>query len=105
MNNIVIVIAVLAVFIALISLFFANLAMKKSDETSQEFVRLHVDPIHLKLTELTTAQNALLKRIESFRKEVDSIAETRTEVEGLLLHMQAKVEQVAAAQRFSDAKR
>ncbi|MBT3362004.1 MAG: hypothetical protein HN403_20460 [Rhodospirillales bacterium] len=105
MNNIGIVLAVLAIFIGLASLFFANLAMKRSDESNQEFKHLHLEPLLTKLNELTVAQNATLSRVESLKKDVDSVGELRTEVEGLLQHMQTKVEQVAAAQRFSDAKK
>ncbi|MBL6928348.1 MAG: hypothetical protein ISR44_04180 [Rhodospirillales bacterium] len=105
MNNIGIVFSILAIVIGLGSLFFANLAMRKSDETGQEFLRLHIEPLLTRMNDLTSAQNAAVKEIALLRKDMDALSEIRTEVTESLQHMQAKVEHVAAAQRIADAKK
>lgn len=98
MNSIGTIIGVLAILIALAAVFFSSLAMKKADESSQEFIRLHVDPLHAQLSELKTLINATRAVTETLRKDVDGVSGLRTEVEGMLSHLEAKVDQMAAAQ-------
>ncbi len=104
MENVGVVIGVLAMFVALAAVFFASLAMKKTDEAYDTFLHSHMDPLAAELVEIKGTLNKTKKLAESQQSEFDSLKEIKQELTVALRDMEIRINALKEAAPAKPAK-
>lgn len=97
MNSLGVVVGVLAMFVALAAVFFANIAMRKVDESSQVFLRSHIDPLAAEIAEIRGTLNKTKKLAESHQGDLAGLKELRQELSGALRDIEVRINELKDA--------
>ena len=92
MNNIGIVVGILAMFVAMGSVFFASTALRRVESSTEEFVRSHVDPVVSQINELRKLVNETNKVTNTMLKDIEAIKESRDQLESSLSEIEQRLD-------------
>ena len=80
MNEVGIVVGVLAMIVALGAVFFSSVAVKRMEDNNQEMIRAYVEPLKNQLTEMKNDLNATGKKADSLDREIKAAENARHEI-------------------------
>jgi len=81
MENVGLVVGILAMLVALGAVFYASTAMRKIEEFGASFLRSHIDPMGAELRELKANANATKRSVEKLENDIGPVKDLRKEVE------------------------
>jgi septal ring factor EnvC (AmiA/AmiB activator) len=92
MNNIGIVVGILAMFVAMGAIFFASTAMKKVESSTEDFVRSHVDPVVAQIADIRKTMNETAKQTNLMQKDVEAFTVSRERLENSLSEIEERLD-------------
>ena len=91
MQSVSLIVAVLAMFVALAAVFFASLAMKKTDEAYGAFLRSHIEPLSAEVAEIKATLNKTKKLAEAQQNELATIKEIKRDLTAALRDIEVRI--------------
>lgn len=104
MENVGVVVGVLAMFVALAAVFFSSLAMKKTDESYATFLHSHIDPLAAELVEIKGTLNKTKKLADSQQAEFESLKEIKQDLTTALRDIEVRINALKEATPAKPAK-
>lgn len=94
MNEVGIVVGVLAMIVALGAVFFSSVAVKRMEDNNQEMIRSYVEPLKAQLDQMKAAVNTATKKADSLERELKAAEQARGELAETLTNLDVKVGQL-----------
>lgn len=91
MQSMGVIVGILAMFVALAAVFFASLAMKKTDEAYGAFVRSHIEPLTAELGEIRGTLNKTKKLAEAHQSEFTALKEIKQDLTTALRDIEVRI--------------
>jgi hypothetical protein len=104
MENVSVVVGVLAMFVALAAVFFASLAMKKTDEAYDTFLHAHIDPLAAELVEIKGTLNKTKKLAESQQTDFAGLKEIKQDLTDALRDVEIRLNALKEVEPAKPAK-
>lgn len=105
MDSVGVILGILSMFVALASVFFSSMVMKKIDEANVAFVKSHLDPLTAELVELKGNLSKTRKLAEGHQSEFAAIKEARQEIATALRDINVQIESLKSGVRPHQASR
>ena len=94
LNEVGVVIGVLAMIVALGAVFFSSVAVKRMEENNQEMIRSYVEPLKAQIDELRNTVNTTSKKADSVEREIKAAGQARDELTERLTDLDVKIGQL-----------
>jgi hypothetical protein len=104
MENVGVVVGVLAMFVALAAVFFSSLAMKKTDDAYDTFLHAHIDPLAAELVEIKGTLNKTKKLAESQQTDFAGLKEIKQDLSAALRDIEIRINALKEAAPAKPAK-
>lgn len=104
MENVGVVVGVLAMFVALAAVFFSSMAMKKTDEAYDTFLHSHIDPLAAELLEIKGTLNKTKKLADSQQTQFDGLKEIKQDLTVALRDIEIRINALKEATPAKPAK-
>ncbi len=95
MNEVGIVVGVLAMIVALGAVFFSSVAVKRMEDNNQEMIRAYVEPLKTQFNDLKSDLNATVKKADSLEREIKAAEKAREETMERITDLDVRIGQLS----------
>lgn len=95
MNEVGIVVGVLAMIVALGAVFFSSVAVKRMEDNNQEMIRAYVEPLKTQFNDLKSELNSAGKKTDSIEREIKATQKAQEEMVERLTDLDVRIGQLS----------